>query len=242
MPRIRLALLIIVLAAGVAGAEPPSSLDAVLDRYVAALGGRPAIESLGTRTLRGLVVHDLSSRTPPVFTVDTLTVWVEAGGRHLSVTENGMGVHRDGWDGAVAWSRRADGGVRTRPQPSHIRSTWWRDPRGPLTLRDDFPGLEYVGVRLLDGRAHHVIHLPSEDQDLYFDVESGLLVRLGFNRELHDYREVDGVLVPHRYSVSRKGGTSHHVFGSVVHGRDVCELIEEAEQVLSGRDTMREEK
>jgi hypothetical protein len=44
-----------------------------------------------------------------------------------------------------------------------------------------------------------------------------LLVWLGYNRYLNDYRDVDGVLFPFRYEISRKGGSSTYFIDSVEH-------------------------
>ena len=46
-------------------------------------------------------------------------------------------------------------------------------------------------------------------------------MRLGYNRELGDYREVDGVMVPFRVSLSRKGGSSTYVFDTIQHNVNV---------------------
>jgi hypothetical protein len=44
-----------------------------------------------------------------------------------------------------------------------------------------------------------------------------LLVRLGYSGVLSDYRVVDGVRVPFRYALSRKGGSSTYSFDRIAH-------------------------
>ncbi len=80
-----------------------------------------------------------------------------------------------------------------------------------------FRGMRLKGVREVEGRLMYVVDT-DEDFSLYFDVETGLLARAGFNRVLGNYREVDGVLIPHQVSYSRKGGTSTFVFEDFEHG------------------------
>ena len=47
-----------------------------------------------------------------------------------------------------------------------------------------------------------------------FDVESGLLVQLGFYY-IDDYREVNGVKIPFKIKLSRKGGSSTYFIEEV---------------------------
>jgi hypothetical protein len=74
------------------------------------------------------------------------------------------------------------------------------------------------GRAALGGRAVYVVDVDDDRlHALYFDAESGLLVRSGYNRELGDYREVDGVMVPFRVAQSRKGGSSTYMFDTIEH-------------------------
>ncbi len=78
--------------------------------------------------------------------------------------------------------------------------------------------MQVTGSRTLDGRRVYRVDIDDDESHaLYFDAETGLLVRLGYNRELGDYRHVDGVRVPFRMSISRKGGSSTYVFETIEH-------------------------
>jgi len=72
---------------------------------------------------------------------------------------------------------------------------------------------------MVDGAyAHRLISDRNPDHyALYLDVETGLLVRIGHYLTIGDYRDVDGVLVPHRIVNSRKGGSNTWVFERVRH-------------------------
>jgi hypothetical protein len=126
----------------------------------------------------------------------------------------------DGFDGTVEWSRSAagveiDDGV-------DVRLAWFLDPQGALRLREYFPDMTLRGATELDGRRVYVVDIDDERlHAMYFDAETGLLVRLGYNRELGEYREVDGVMVPFSVSFSRKGGSSTYVFDNVEHNVEI---------------------
>ena len=59
--------------------------------------------------------------------------------------------------------------------------------------------------------------LDSAHYALSFDCETGLLTGIGYYWSVLDYREVDGIKIPHRIEMSRKGGSSTFVFDLVKH-------------------------
>jgi caffeoyl-CoA O-methyltransferase len=80
--------------------------------------------------------------------------------------------------------------------------------------------LKLEGKVILGGQEVYLVETSSNDETqnrLYFDAETGLLVRIGKLWELGDHREVDGVKVPFRISTSRKGGESYFVFDNIEH-------------------------
>ena len=99
-----------------------------------------------------------------------------------------------------------------------VRFAWLIDPQSALRTREYFPGMKLRGSARLGDRLTYVVDIDDDRlHALYFDAESGLLVRLGYNRELRDYRDVDGVVVPFRVAQSRKGGSSTYVFDRIEH-------------------------
>jgi hypothetical protein len=83
---------------------------------------------------------------------------------------------------------------------------------------DHVPGMRLRGTGTLEGRSVYMVDIDDDvSHTLYFDAESGLLVRLGYNREIGDYREVGGVLVPFRMALSRKGGSSTFIVETIEH-------------------------
>lgn len=82
--------------------------------------------------------------------------------------------------------------------------------------------------RSLGGRWVFVLESPKLDPAhfaLSFDVETGLLLGIGYYWYLEDYRKVDGVLLPHRIQMSRKGGSTTFVFDLVVHNLPLADEL-----------------
>lgn len=201
------------------------TLGEVLDRYLAAVGGREAVETLGTRIVRARIVTDLPTWEPPVHVVDSLTVYSKAPGRYLRVRSGADGTELDACDGTVSWTRGPDGTV-TESRSIDLRDAWLWDPQFAAGLREHFPRMVLLGTAVLDGRAAHVVDIDGEHlHRLYFDAESGLLTRLGYNTTLRDYRAVDGVMLPFEVEYSRKGGASTFFLDSVLHGEPLDDAL-----------------
>lgn len=192
------------------------SIESLLKRYVEAVGGREAILALRTRVASMHIVTDLK-RDPPIYEVDTLSVYGTSSGEFLVVTRTPGGVMLEGCDGDEEWKIDLPG-TFFNFHAKDSRDRWMTDPQFPLKMLHYFPHMEVVGLDLWGGDMVFVVETDGEElHRLGFDVDTGLLSRLGYNRELRDYREVDGVTMPHRVVYSRKGGSSTFVLDSVVH-------------------------
>lgn len=212
-------------AARPAGHAPPPttlrddapSLGEIIERYIEAVGGRSALERLETRVVRGRIVTDLPTRYPPVFEVDTLTVYSEVPGRYLVVHQSSRGTVLEAHDGTTGWKRDVEGKAFAF-DGADAHGAWLVDPQFRLRLDEYFPEMVYLGETTIQGRALHVVDVDGDHlHRLYFNVKSGLPARLGYNRTIARYGEVDGVKVPFEVEYSRKGGSSTFVFDAVVH-------------------------
>jgi hypothetical protein len=201
------------------------SLEALLKRYVLAVGGRDAILNLRTRTATLRCVTDLPTRTPPVYEVDSLSVWSRTSGEFLMVHRTPDDVIVEGNDGDELWRIRY-GTIATSGFSWGPRDRWLTDPQFPLRLVELFPDMHVVGI---DSRGGHTLYTVDIDGDishrLGFDVDSGLLTHLGYNRELRDYREIDGVLMPTVVVISRKGGSSTFILDAVSHNQELDQRL-----------------
>ena len=171
-----------------AAAAPLPSLENIIDRYVAAMGGKPALEQIKTRTIAGAVTR-MNGRTPPVSGEFEATASLPGSGQ----------VNTE-----FSYPPEAEGEMVY----SFIR---------PLRIRELYPGMEIAGrVRLAgkDAVAVRATTTRGAVHTLFFDEASGLLLRrysekptalgqLPEEFDFADYREVKGVQVPHLITWSR---------------------------------------
>jgi hypothetical protein len=204
------------LVAGMAAVDADEAATAgitkqeVIDRFVAALGGREAIEKLDSRHCRGRVTDDLRSRANPYFKETDFEAWTSVPHRcRFDLYKEGF-VDRRGFDGRKGWIADS-AGVRRDEEAIRSKLAFLLDPQGALDIEYYFPELTYVGQRALYGATVNSLEpadLKPEYYTLYFDIESGLLVGIGYHWEVRDYRDVDGVMFPHRIVCGRKGGAT----------------------------------
>ena len=190
-------------AAPPAPADEPVTVREVLDRFVEAVGGAECFADLDVRHYRGTIVQDLSWEDPTHTEVPFLA---EADAR-----------------GQVRYAEVDAWSDLPTAEDTDLRSKlrWVMHPHYALVVEDFFPELTVSGREVRAGRP--VVVLAPRDLDytyyaLYFDEESGLLAHIGYHNDLEDWREVDGVLYPHRWVFGRKGGHTTYVFDEVGSG------------------------
>lgn len=197
---------------------PPVEL--VLARYVAALGGEEALQNLDTRVSSMRIITDLEW-DPPVHEIDSLSVYGSSSGEFLVVTRGIDGVMLEGCDGEEEWKIDVEGKAFNF-HAKNPRDRWMTDPQFPLKMLEFFPEMEPVGLDYREGQWLYIVDIDGDESHrLGFDVETGLLTWLGYHRELCDYEEVDGVLMPRRVIYGRKGGSSTFVVDAVAHNVEI---------------------
>jgi len=211
-----LALAALVAAPGAAAQDTVPTVDRIVARYVEAAGGREAIERLNTRVTRGSFVEDIPSEGPATATRFEARALVPG---MLLLTWCFPGrTDGAGSDGSVGWETHGDT-VRCSDGIVRSKEAFVFDPQAPLRVREYFRDLAVSGTVRVGGRDAYEVTTDRRDAHfaLYFDVETGLLVRIGYYWDLGDYREVDGVMIPFRITQSRKGGSSAYVIDGVEH-------------------------
>ncbi len=191
---------------------PP--LDVIVDDYIRALGGREAIKKLKTRKITGLYIDDLSSREPPVHNEHPLEAYAEAPDKWMIKLDLPNGTEQNGYDGETGWKVNPD----RIEKDSRMRRSWLGfilNPQGPLHIHEYFGDMQVSEMKTDGERAVYVVE--TNANPLWFDTESGLLVRAGGNWRLQDYRKMDGIMVATRVSVSRKGGETYFFFKNIHH-------------------------
>lgn len=223
----RLVLSLLVLAAAVTGAQetPPKpdkpakpekpakpvekgdlpKAETILDGYVEATGGEKAYEKLKSRVTRGTVTLGEMGISGKIET------WHQAPDRYYSkVSLGALGETETGYDGRTAWKVTPGTASRmTGPERAFFvrEATFNAD----LRWRELTKTVETVGVEDVNGKPAYKIKAVTTDGHamyLYYDKYTNLLVRVDakvvtelgqVDVEVYpgDYKEVNGILVPH---------------------------------------------
>jgi hypothetical protein len=206
--------------------------DQVLDRYVLAIGGRAAWMKLNSRVSKGSI---------EIPAMDNLTGTVEihekAPNSMLAVIILGGGVFRQGFDGTTAWSENPRDGLRVLTGGELDDARREADFYHPLELRKNYTKLTVTGIVRVNEHDTYLVEAAREKSapdKMYFDVQSGLLVRsvnqrytpdglTEFQADVDDYTALDGVKLP--FTVRQSGGGSAFVihFTEVQHNLQLAD-------------------
>jgi hypothetical protein len=184
--------------------------DQVFDKYLAAAGGAAALEKITSRVEKG----SLSGFGDTTFPIE---IYAKAPDERVSI------MHLKGGDSTTAFDGHA-GWMSAPGRPPHIMNADENSgaridadfhlPADVKTLSQDWkpaPG------ETIDGHQTNLIVGRTDDRPtlrLYFDAQSGLLLRLirydetplgrlPIQIDYSDYRDADGIKVPYRWSLAR---------------------------------------
>jgi hypothetical protein len=215
----------LTLILGLAGVRPAAAgdeptLEQILERYVEALGGREALSKLETRVISGRQIDDRPYQGPPVEA--KLTAWADTTGAWTMILDEPEGEYREGFDGEKSWVQKPGALVQVQDH-QNIKLAFLFNPQGPLRIAEYFPNLRLTGTWEYDGVQYYKVEndLKFAYYTLYFEVETGMLTRIGYHWWLEGFRPLDGVLVPAKVVRGRKGGSTNLYFDTVTHGAAV---------------------
>lgn len=230
--RLTTALTIIMIAGLFSLISPPSkvcaedlpSVEDILQRYIDVIGGREAIEKLSSRICIGKETTDLTSRQQPIYESHYFEAYAATSGKMYKEVWTDAEIYRVGFDGETGWVRDKCG-VEPKDYVGHDRLAWVLNPHNALVIEEYFPNLTVTGTTQARGMTVYVLESPEFHRPLFFDKATGLLIGFGHNWEIHDYREVDGVLFPHKILESRKGGSTVIEFSEVRHNEEINDSL-----------------
>ncbi len=203
-------------------ADAKANVEAILEQYIQAIGGRAALERVTTRVKTGTLVAQGGMKAP-------LEVYEKAPNKTLTIFRAPHGVNQMGFDGAAGWTKTPEQGLReeTGPQIDFIKSEaeFYKE----LKLKERYSKVTLLGQAQLDNREAYVIEAApprGQPEKLYFDRQSGLLVRIDSVSDLgrekmqvqayfEDYRVVDGVKLPFAIRRARPGFTWTYQFNEI---------------------------
>jgi len=178
------------------------TIDQILDKYITAAGGRAALEKITSATAKGTL------QIPDVNISGTIELYQKAPDKALTVVDlAGVGRQREGYDGTTGWADDPQNGLRQKTGAELADAKRSAVFGRELKMKAIYPTLTVKGHAQVDGRdALFVEAVPADGAPLklYFDAESGLLVRQSSTRQTvegalevevtyADFRDVDGV-------------------------------------------------
>lgn len=196
--------------------------DQLFDKYFQALGGKAAVDKIKTKSTKGTLLRPklINSGTPKVAILNRAETWtietfLKAPDKFLAVINSPDGVIYQGFNGNAGWAKSPSG----QRQLSNAEVEGLKrqvDLYKDFKLREQYSKATVTGREKLGDREVYVIEalsLANKLEKLFFDVQSGLLVRrtvftetrLGLDPEetdYEDYRNVDGVWLPFTVRVS----------------------------------------
>jgi zinc protease len=188
--------------------------EQILDRYVAAMGGSANLKKLLSRVMTGTI------SVPSMQLSGTVEIHEKAPNRTLgTITINGAS-YRQGFDGTAGWTDDPANGLRDQTGDELAETRRESDFYHALDLHELYSKFTLVGKEKVGERDAYVIEatLPEggPPEKLYFDVESGLVLRDSsqrhgpdgvseFQQDYEDYRDVDGVKLPFTIRQTNEG-------------------------------------
>jgi len=202
------------------------SADSLFDKYVQALGGRARVEALTSIAAKGTYAgYDTDQVKVPV------EVFTRAPAARTTIVHTKFGDSVRTFDGTQGWIASADRPVLLMPLTGGNLSGARIDAllSFPLVLKQAFPRWRVTQTTLNDKDTYVVQSVPQAGQtpvSLYFDEESGLLVRaLRFadtvvgrvptQIDFSDYRDVKGTKLPFTLTTTWTDGQSTMEFADV---------------------------
>jgi photosynthetic reaction center cytochrome c subunit len=177
--------------------------DQLFDKYIQAIGGKPAFDKLKTRVWKGTFINAAGQNLP-------FEIQQESPDKFLSMlTTPKQGVFLTGYNGTNGWSQNSRG---TRVFSGTDVAQFKRLTAffGGINLKEQYTKMRVVGKDKIGDREAYImraVNLEGNNERLYFDTQSGLLLRsiavektnivpIPEQIDFEDYRDVDGVKLP----------------------------------------------
>ena len=186
--------------------------EQLLDKYVQAVGGAAAIDKVTTRVMKGTI--QFGGKSLPI------DIYSKNPNMRISLTHMPEGDNVTAFNGHEGWLAMPGGHVRDMHGSDLDGASIDADMHLATHLKAMFSELQTRGTEKVGDRDAYVVvghrqGLPPIE--LYFDEQSGLLLRLlrfgdtALGRmptqiDYADYRETNGVKIPYRWTLARPSG------------------------------------
>jgi photosynthetic reaction center cytochrome c subunit len=188
------------------------SADDLIEKYLKAVGGVAAVNKTTSRVMKGTITFG-DSKVP-------IEIYAKAPDMRVSITHTPDGDSVTTFDGHQGWLGFPGHPVHDMHGPDIDGASMDADIHFPAHLKDMFSKTEGQGTQKIDGREAYLVigeRAGKTPLHLYFDRESGLLVRLvrygqtplgqlPTQLDYADYKDARGVKIPFRWTLARPGG------------------------------------
>ena len=188
------------------------SADQLIDKYVQAVGGAAAIEKITSRVMKGTITF--GDRNIPI------DIYSKEPDKRVSFAHTPDGDSITAFDGHEGWLGVPKRPVREMHGPDIDAAAMDADLHFAAHLKAMFSEAKVQGAEKINGHDAYLVIGRREGKTplrLYFDEQSGLLVRLvRFGEtplgrlptqiDYADYREAGGVKIPFRWTLARPSG------------------------------------
>lgn len=186
--------------------------DQILDKYLRAMGGADALLKIKTRVQTGTI--DATGRQSPI------EVYSEAPNKRVSISHINAGSSVTAYNGEIGWLT-IPGGVHRMTTAEQESANIDAQMYFAVRVREMYKELRVHPGEEINGQKTYLIAAPTTPGHpairMYFDQESGLLLRLirytqtalGNNPaqvDYSDYRKTDGVKIPYCWTLARPNG------------------------------------
>jgi photosynthetic reaction center cytochrome c subunit len=186
--------------------------EQLFDKYAKAVGGTAAIDKITSRVMKGTITF--GDRNVPI------EIYSKEPDKRVSVTHTPDGDSITAFDGQEGWLGILGHPLHDMHGPDLDGASIDADLHFAAHLNTLFSEAKVGRTEKIDGHDAYVVvgrRLGKTPLRLYFDQPSGLLVRLvrlgdtplgelPTQIDYADYREVDGVRIPFRWSLARPSG------------------------------------
>ena len=198
----------------ISGAKEGSgpSTDQLFDKYLLAVGGAAAVEKVSSRVMKGTITFGDRNVAIDIYSKDP--------DKRISFTHTPDGDSVTAFDGHEGWLSFPGRPVHEMHGPEVDAGAMDADLHFAGHLKGMFRQAEVKGMERIGDRDAYLVLGQREGRTplkLYFDQQSGLLVRLiRFGEtplgrlptqiDYADYRDAGGVKIPFRWTLARPGG------------------------------------
>ena len=186
--------------------------DALLDKYIQAVGGASAVDKISSRIMKGSI--DFGGRSLPI------DIYAKDPEKRISLAHMSEGDSVTAFNGKEGWLGSPGRPLREMHGSDLDGAAIDADLHLATDLKHMFSKMQVEGSEKIDDHQARVVVGERQDKTpirLYFDEQSGLLVRLvRFGEtalgwlptqiDYADYRDVNGVKVPYRWTLARPSG------------------------------------